>query len=330
VDLRAIPEESYGAALYYFTGSKAHNIATRKLALARKLKINEYGVFRGAKRVAGRTEEELFQVLGLAYIPPELREDRGEIAAARERRLPTLIILRDIRGDLHSHTDATDGRDSLAEMAAAAQAHGYGYLAITDHSRQVSVAHGMDKKRLLAQIKAIDKLNAAFKGFRLLKSLEVDILEDGSLDMPDMVLKELDLVVGAIHYKQYLPAAKQTARLLKAMDNRYFNILAHPTGRLINERQPMDYDLERVMRGAKQRGCCLEVDSQPDRLDLDDVHCKLAKDVGVRLAISSDAHSTDGLGLMRFGVDQARRGWLEPADVLNTLSLEKLLQTLRR
>lgn len=330
VDLRVVPEVSYGAALYYFTGSKSHNIATRKLAMAKKLKINEYGVYRGEKRVAGRTEEDLFSTLGLAYIPPELREDRGEIEAARKGRLPELVALKDIRGDLHSHTEETDGRDSLEEMAAEAGALGYEYLAVTDHSRRVSVARGMDKRRLLAQIAAIDKLNGKLKGLRLLKSVEVDILEDGSLDMPDEVLKELDLVVAAVHYKQDLPGAKQTRRLLKAMDNPYFSILAHPSGRLINQRLPMDYDFERVLRGAKEHGCFLEVDSQPERLDLDDMHCKLAKEMGVKIAISSDAHSTDGLGLMRFGVDQARRGWLEAGDVLNTLPLEKLLRTLKR
>jgi DNA polymerase (family X) len=330
VDLRAVPKESYGAALYYFTGSKDHNIAVRKLAVAKGLKINEYGVYRGDKRVAGRSEEDLFGILGLTYVPPELRENRGEIDAARRNRLPKLVTLEDIRGDLHSHTNATDGQDSLAEMAAAAKARDYEYLAVTDHSRHVTVAHGMDKKRLLAQIRAIDKLNARFRGFRLLKSSEVDILEDGSLDMPDEVLKELDLVVAAVHYKLDLPAARQTRRLLDAMDNRYLNIIAHPSGRLINERPPMDYDFERVLRGAKERGCCLEVDSQPERLDLDDVHCKLAKEMGLKLVISSDAHSTDGLGLIRFGVDQARRGWLEPADVLNTLPLEKLLRALKR
>jgi len=332
VDLRVVPEVSYGAALYYFTGSKAHNIATRTLAMAmaKKLKINEYGVYRGEKRVAGRTEQELFHALKMAYIPPELREDRGEIEAARKGRLPELITLKDIRGDLHSHTHETDGRDSLEQMATAAKARGYEYLAVTDHSRHVTVARGMDKRRLQAQIAAIDKLNGKLKGFRLLKSVEVDILEDGSLDMPDDVLKELDLVVAAVHYKLDLPDAKQTRRLLKAMDNRYFSILAHPSGRLINARPPMDYDFERVVRGAKEHGCYLEVDSQPDRLDLDDVHCKLAKEMGVKIAVSSDAHSADGLGMMRFGVDQARRGWLEAGDVLNTLPLAKLLQTLRR
>lgn len=330
VDLRVVPEESYGAALYYFTGSKAHNIAVRKLAAGRKLKINEYGVYRGAKRIAGRSETDLFRTLGMEYVPPELRENRGEIEAARKGRLPDLVDLDDIRGDLHSHTRETDGRDSLEKMAAAAKARGYEYLAVTDHSRHVTVAHGMDARRLFAQVAAIDRLNARLKGLRLLKSVEVDILDDGRLDMPDAVLKELDLVVGAVHYKFDLPRARQTRRLLNAMDNRYLNILAHPSGRLIGARAPMDYDFERVLRGAKERRCYLEVDSQPERLDLDDVHCKLAKDMGVKVSISSDAHSAGGLALMRFGVDQARRGWLEPGDVLNTLPLHRLLAALKR
>ena len=330
VDLRVIPAESYGAALYYFTGSKAHNIAVRKIAVGRKLKINEYGVYRGEKRIAGRSEEEVFRCVGLPYIPPELREDRGEIAAAARKRLPALVTLADIRGDLHSHTNATDGHAPLKEMAEAARELGYEYLAVTDHSKRLTVARGMDKQRLLAQVEAIDKLNAKLKGFRVLKSMEVDILEDGSLDMPDDALKELDLVVGAVHSKFDLPVKQQTRRLIRAMDNRRLTIIAHPSGRLINEREPMAMDMEQVFRAAKQRGCCLEVNGQPDRLDLDDVHCKLAKDMGLKLVISSDAHSTDGLKAMRFGVDQARRGWLEPADVLNTLPLGRLLTVLKR
>ena len=330
VDLRVVPEISYGAALYYFTGSKAHNIAVRKLAVARKLKINEYGVYRGERRIAGRTEKEVFRSVGLPYIEPELREDRGEIQAARRGRLPKLITLSDLRGDLHSHTDATDGRDTLEEMAHAAQALGYEYLAVTDHSKHVSVAHGLDRKRLAAQLKAIDALNAKLRDFRLLKSMEVDILDDGSLDMPDEILADLDLVVAAVHYKLDMPRTKQMARILRAMDNPHLSILAHPSGRLINERSPMDLDMERILRHAKAAGCCLEVNAQPERLDLDDVHCKLAKEMGVKLAIASDAHSTDGLGLIRHGVDQARRGWLEPEDVVNTLPLRKLLSALKR
>ena len=330
VDLRAVPRESYGAALYYFTGSKEHNIAVRRLAVARKLKINEYGVYRGVRRIAGRSETEIFRSVGLPYIPPELRENRGEIAAAQQQRLPQLVTLADIHGDLHSHTNATDGNASLKQMATAAQALGYHYLAITDHSRRLSVAHGLDRRRLLVELDAIDKLNNGYRDFRLLKSMEVDILEDGSLDMPDEVLQRLDLVVGAVHSGFTLSRRRQTERLVHAMHKRYFNILAHPSGRLIGEREPMGFDMQKVMDAAKQYGCYLEINSQPQRLDLNDIYCKAAKDLGLKLVISSDAHSTDGLKLMRFGVDQARRGWLEPDDVLNTLSLERLLAALKR
>ena len=330
VDVRVVPRESYGAALYYFTGSKEHNIAVRRLAVARKLKINEYGVYRGQRRIAGRNEDEVFRSVGLPYIPPELRENRGEIAAAQHQRLPQLVRLADIRGDLHSHTNASDGHASLRQMAEAARALGYRYLAITDHSRRLTIAHGLDRRRLLTQLDAIDKLNSGFRNFRLLKSMEVDILEGGSLDMPDEVLRRLDLVVGAVHSKFSLMRRQQTERLIRAMDNRYFNILAHPSGRLIGERQPMDIDMQKLMRAAKQRGCYLEINAQPQRLDLNDIYCKTAKDLGLKLVISSDAHSTDDLKLMRFGVDQARRGWLEPGDVLNTLDLDRLLATLKR
>ena len=330
VDVRVVPRESYGAALYYFTGSKEHNIAVRRLALARKLKINEYGVYRGQRRIAGRNEDEVFRSVGLAYIPPELRENRGEIAAAQHQRLPQLVRLADIRGDLHSHTEASDGHASLRQMAEAGRALGYQYLAITDHSRRLTIAHGLDRRRLLAQLDAIDKLNSRYRNFRLLKSVEVDILEDGSLDMPDEVLRRLDLVVGAVHSKFNLARRSQTERLVRAMQSRYFNILAHPTGRLIGEREPMDIDMQKVMRAAKQCGCYLEINAQPQRLDLNDMYCKTAKDLGLKLVISSDAHCTDDLKLMRFGVDQARRGWLESGNVLNAQDLETLLAGLKR
>ncbi|HEX6550454.1 MAG TPA: DNA polymerase/3'-5' exonuclease PolX [Gammaproteobacteria bacterium] len=330
VDLRVVPAVSRGAALYYFTGSKAHNIAVRKIAVQAGLKINEYGVFRGDQRIAGRTEQDVFAAVNLPWIEPELRENRGEIEAAQHGTLPKLITLSDIRGDLHCHTRETDGEDTLQDMARAAQAHDYAYLAITDHSRRVSVAHGMDSKRLMAQIRAIDKLNAGLENFRLLKSVEVDILEDGRLDMPDRILKQLDLVVGAVHYKLDLPRSKQMSRLLRAMDNRYLSILAHPTGRLINSRAPMDLDMEKLLLAAREQECAMEINAQPERLDLDDIHCKLARDTGVKLVISSDAHSSHGLDGIRFGVDQARRGWLNASQVLNTLPVDKLLAALRR
>ena len=330
VDLRVVPEASYGAALCYFTGSKAHNIALRQIAIDHGLKLNEYGLFKGTRRLAGRTEEELYQRLGLALPPPELREDQGEIDAARGGKLPSLVAVDHIRGDLHVHTTATDGRASLRDMVQAARARHYRYIAITDHSRRVAMAHGLDPKRLTRQIDEIDQLNDQLSEITVLKSIEVDILEDGSLDLPDSVLRRLDLVVGAIHSHLDFPQGKQTERLLRAMDNRYLNIIAHPTGRLINERPASAVDMERVMRGAVARGCYLEVNAQPDRLDLTDVHCRLAKQLGLKVAISTDAHATVELDFMRFGVDQARRGWLEPEDVLNTRPLSELRTILRQ
>ncbi|MFC2968259.1 DNA polymerase/3'-5' exonuclease PolX [Acidimangrovimonas pyrenivorans] len=330
VDLRVVAPESWGAALFYFTGSKAHNIACRKRAIARGLKLNEYGLFSGKSSVAGKTEADVYAAIGLPYILPELREDRGEIAAAEAGRLPDLIAPGDIRGDLHAHTEASDGHDTLADMAAAAQARGYGYLAITDHSPSARVAHGLDARRLAVQRDEIDRLNAGFKGFRLLKSSEVDILEDGRLDFPDAVLAELDLVVAAVHSGFNLSEAAQTGRLLKAMDNRHVSILAHPTGRLINERRAYAVDFERLARGAAERGCALELNANPLRLDLDDRQCRIARDAGVKIAISTDAHSVAGLEVMRFGIDQARRGWLEAGDVLNTRDWPALEPLLRR
>ncbi|MDH7513389.1 MAG: DNA polymerase/3'-5' exonuclease PolX [Clostridiales bacterium] len=330
VDLRVVPEASYGAALLYFTGSKAHNIAIRKIAQKKKLKINEYGVFRGEKRIAGRTEKDVYKQVGLPWIEPELREDRGEVEAAQEKRLPRLVRLEDIRGDLHVHTTWSDGRSSLEDMAEAAKRLGYEYLAVSDHSKHVTVAHGLDEKRLSQQIKEIDRLNGKLKGLRLLKSIELDILESGSLDLPDRVLEDLDLVICSVHSKFNLSREKQTERIIRAMDNPHVHIFCHPTGRLINERRPYEVDLERVMNAAKERGCHLELNAHPDRLDLDDVECKRAKEIGLKVAIATDAHSLDDLRFMRFGVGQARRGWLEPEDVLNTKSWEELEGFLKR
>jgi DNA polymerase (family 10) len=318
VDLRVVPEESYGAALHYFTGSKAHNIAVRKLGQAKGLKINEYGVFRGEKRIGGRTEEEIFAAVGLPFIEPELREDRGEIEAALKGRLPKLVTLKDVKGDLHVHTKASDGKSSLKEMAEAAKALGYEYLAISDHTKHATVARGLDEERLSAQLDEIDRLNDLLDGILLLKSSEVDILADGRLDLPDRILKRLDFTVCAIHYKFDLDAKAQTERVLRAMDDRYCTILAHPTGRLLGERAAYPIELDRIMEGAKARGCFLELNAHPARLDLDDVHCKQAKEMGLKIAISTDSHSAAGLNAMRFGIGQARRGWLEARDVLNT------------
>jgi DNA polymerase (family 10) len=330
VDLRVVPGVSYGAALLYFTGSKAHNIALRKLAIKRGYKLNEYGLYKGDERVAGATETAVYKKLGLPSIEPELREQRGEIEAARKGRLPKLVSRDDIRGDLHCHTRATDGRDSLEAMVTAARKLGYEYLAITDHSRHLTVAHGLDRKRLLEQIRRIDKLNAQQDDIVVLRSIEVDILEDGRLDLPDSVLGRLDLVVGAVHYKFNLGRKQQTERIIRAMDNPHFNILAHPGGRLLNRRPPLDVDMERLMQAASERGCFLELNAQPARLDLTDSDCLLARDLHVKVALSTDAHSTDQLDYMRFAVGQARRGWLEAGDVLNTRGLGELRKLLRR
>jgi DNA polymerase (family 10) len=330
VDLRVLPQVSYGAALHYFTGSKTHNIAVRKLGVKKKLKINEYGVFKGKKRIAGKTEKEVFSQVDLPYIEPELRENWGEVEAALKGRLPHLIALDDLRGDLHAHTEETDGHASLKDMAYAAKERGYDYLAITEHSKKVTMAHGLNAERLTEQIKRIESLNAKLKGMVVLKGIEVDILEDGSLDLPDEILKELDLTVCSIHYHRKLSRKKMTERVIRAMDNPYFNIFAHPTGRLINERKPYEIDLEQIMEAAKERGCFLEINAHPDRLDLSDRHCKMAKDMGLKLAISTDAHSIVDLDFIRYGVDQARRGWLEPEDVINTRSLKDLKSVLKR
>ena len=329
VDLRVVPAHSLGAALHYFTGSKAHNIQIRRLGQQRGLKINEYGVFKGEHAIAGESEESVFASVGLHFIPPELRENRGEIAAAREGRLPRLIERRDLHGDLHCHTRASDGHADMETMAIAAREAGLEYLAITDHSRHLSVAHGLDEKRLLQQIEEIDRLNERLHGITLLKGIEVDILEDGSLDLPDSVLAQLDLVVGAVHDHFGLSEKKQTARILRAMEQKYFTIFAHPSGRLLLKREAYAVDMPRVVEAARERGCFLELNAQPLRLDLKDTHCRLARERGVLLSINSDSHGPGGFGNLVCGINQARRGWLEKDDVLNTLPLSKLRKRLR-
>ncbi len=281
VDLRVVEEKSFGAALNYFTGSKEHNIAIRRLGQQRGLKINEYGVFRGEEYVAGRTEEEVYAAVDLPLIPPELREDKGEIEAAQKGALPKLLELKMLRGDLHMHTSASDGQNTIEEMAAAARAKGYEYIAITDHSKRLTVARGLDARRLREQMEEIDRLNEKLKGITILKGIEVDILEDGTLDLPDDVLRELDIVIGAIHSHFNLPEAKQTARILKAMDHPCFSILAHPSGRLLLEREAYAVDMERILKHAKERGCAMELNSHPVRLDLDDSYCRVARALGV-------------------------------------------------
>ncbi len=330
VDLRVVAPESFGAALLYFTGSKSHNIHLRRMAMDRGLKINEYGVFEGQERISGQAEEGIYELFDLPLIPPELREDRGEIKAAQDDALPQLITLDDMRGDLQMHTQSSDGHATLEEMAHTAQDLGYAYIAITDHSAYVAVTQGLDAEGLAEQIEAIDRLNDELEGLVVLKSIEVDILEDGSLDLPDDSLQRLDLVICSVHSKFDLAREKQTERIIRAMDNPYFTILAHPTGRRIGERAPYDVDMERVMEAALERGCFLEINAYPDRLDLNDVYAKMAKDMGLKLSISTDAHRTGELNYMRYGVGQARRGWLEAQDVLNTRSLSDLRALLKR
>ena len=330
VDLRAVAEECYGAALLYFTGSKAHNIALRGIANDHKWKLNEYGLFSGKRRIAGVSEEEVYKKLRLAYIPPEMREDRGEVALAKAKKIPKLVGVADICGDLHCHSNWTDGTAPIAEMAAVAKAHGYQYIALTDHSRRVSMAHGLDPARVTRQIREVEKLNAKLRNFIILKGIEVDILKDGTLDLPDSTLAKLDVVVASVHSFFDLPREAQTDRVIRAMENRYVHIIGHPTGRLIGEREPFEIDMDRVLSAAAAFKCYLEINSQPERLDLNDLHAHAAKSKGVKLAISTDSHSTNSFDYIRFGIDQARRAWLTRDDVINTRSLTALRKLLKR
>lgn len=330
VDLRVIPKASWGAAMHYFTGSRAHNIAGRRRAQDRDLKLNEYGLFDGETRVAGDTEEEVYDRIGLPWIAPVLREDRGEIAAAEKGELPELVTLDDLKGDLHCHSDASDGKNTLREMAEAAQERGYDYLAITDHSKGQTQAGGLSEGDLDAQIESIAALNDRFDGFRLLAGCEVDILEDGTLDFPDDLLERLDLVVASVHSHFDLGEEAQTERILRAMDNPRVHVIGHPTGRQIGQRKGIALDMERIVKAAADRGCALELNANPIRLDLSDVHCRMAADHGVKIALSTDAHSTGGLGNIRYGVDQARRGWLSADDILNTRGWSALSALLAR
>jgi DNA polymerase (family 10) len=318
VDLRVVPAESFGAALQYFTGSKQHNVILRGRAKARGLKINEYGVFHDEKYVAGRTEEEVYATLDLPCFPPELREARREFEWADAGELPALIEEDQIQGDLHMHTTATDGRATLAEMADAAKARGLKYVAITDHSKRVTMANGLDATRLRRQWTEIDKLNERLKGFVVLKGVEVDILEKGGLDLDDDVLAEADWVVASVHYGQNQPREQITRRILDAIANPYVSAIAHPTGRLINHRKPYEVDLTTVFQAAHEHRKLLELNAHPQRLDLDDVACAAAKQHGVPIVISTDAHSIDGLDKLRYGILQARRAGLTKADVANT------------
>ena len=331
VDVRLLPPSQAGAALLYFTGSKEHNVSLRSRALKMGYTLNEYALSRlkDEKPVAGRTEEEIYKKLGLAWIPPELRENSGEIEAAEKGRLPNLVTRQEIRGDLQMHTTASDGKNSILEMARAAKALGHEYIAITDHSKAVTVANGLDEKRMRAHIQAIRAAQTEIEGIRLLVSCEVDILKDGSLDLAEDVLAQLDVVLCSIHSYMNLDRAAMTERMVAALENPYVQIIAHPTGRLLLRRDGFEYDMERILTLARERGVAMECNSYPDRLDLRDTHLRMAKDRGVKIVISTDAHSTANLSLIEYGVRTARRGWLEPADVLNTLPCDKLLAALR-
>ncbi len=331
VDVRMLAKENFGAALLYFTGSKAHNVGLRGRALDMGWTLNEYALttVKGGKVVAGKTEEEIYAKLGLDYIEPELREMTGEIEAAEAHKLPQLIQLTDIRGDLQMHTTASDGRNSIEEMGEAAKKLGYEYIALTDHSKAVTVANGMDDKRTLAQIKKIRAAQERVPGIRLLAGIEVDILKNGSLDLSNEVLAQLDVVVASIHSFMNLDREAMTDRILAAIENPYTQILAHPTGRLLLRRESFEYDMEKILNAAKKNGVAVECNAYPDRLDLNDVHLRMARERGVKVVISTDAHSTTHFRMMKYGVITARRGWLEKKHVLNTLPLKEFLAALR-
>jgi DNA polymerase (family 10) len=329
LDLRVVPADSFGAALNYFTGSKAHNVVLRRLAQEKHLKLNEYGVFRGETAIAGRTEEEVYAALGLAYIPPELREDTGEVDAAAAGRLPELIDYDDVRGDLQTQTTWTDGANSIEEMVAEAQKLGLEYLAITDHTRSLAMTGGSDEKKLRQQMAAIDKLNKRLTGITVLKGAEVNINKDGTLDIDDETLALLDVVGVAVHSHFNLSREEQTRRVIRAMENPHADILFHPTGRVLQKREPYDLDIDAVIAAAKRTGTVLEIDAYPDRLDLKDEHVRKTVAAGVPLVIDTDAHSVNHLHYLHFGVATARRGWATKADVLNTLPLGKFLGRLK-
>ena len=331
VDLRVVEADSFGAALQYFTGSKQHNIELREMAVRAGLKINEYGVFKepDGKKIAGRTETEVYRALGLPFIPPELREDAGEIEAARQGRLPELVKIGDIRGDLHVHTKWSDGSHDLDTLVRAAREKGYEYLAITDHTKGLGIAHGLDEVRLAEQVKLIDAENRRHTGFRVLKGTEVDIRSDGSLDLPDDVLAGLDIVVASVHSGFKQPQEQITKRLLAAIQNPCVSIIAHPTGRLIGERDAYAVDMEAILKEAARYGVAMEINTYPLRLDLNDLHVRMAREYGVPLVINTDAHVTSQFDTMIYGVSVARRGWAEKKDILNTLPYEQLIERLK-
>ncbi len=332
VDVRVLDPKNYGAALQYFTGSKEHNIALRTLAVKKGYKISEYGLFdkRSGRRLAGEREEDIYRILGLSYIEPELRENQGEIEAAKADRLPRLIEESEIRGDLHIHSNWSDGSASIEKIVEAARRRGWEYVAICDHSKSLKIAGGLSDEELREEMEEIRNLNKKLKGFRVLAGIEVDILKDGTLDYPDELLKELDFVVAAIHSGFKQSREEVTKRIVKACENRWVDVIAHPTGRLLGERAPYEVDLDRVIEIAKETGTYLEINAYPKRLDLNDVHSRKAKEAGVSISIGTDAHTLDQLDYMTIALTAARRGWLEKEDVLNTLPIDKLLKKLKR
>jgi DNA polymerase (family X) len=332
VDVRALPRDTYGAAMQYFTGSKEHNVSVRTRAVKMGFKLSEYGLFRAddGSRLASETEEEIYRTLGLAWIPPELRENSGEIEAAAEGLIPELIELGDIRGDIHMHTTETDGRASLEEMAEAAKRMGYEYVAITDHSKAIAMANGLDEKRVVAFARHVRELNQNGLGIRVFSGLECDIMKDGALDLANDALAELDLVIGSVHSHMNLESAEMTDRLLRALECPHLRILGHPTGRLLMQREPFPFDFERIVSEAVKRNVWLEINASPERLDLNGTLVRTAKSRGAKFTISTDAHHPKHLHNMWYGVVTARRGWLGPEDVLNTRSVEKFQQAIRR
>lgn len=324
VDLRVVEEDAYGSALQYFTGSKAHNIHLRELAKKKGLKISEYGIFKGEKKIGGKKEDDIYKTLEMDWVPPELREDRGEVEAAQAGELPKLIELKDIKGDLHVHSNWSDGHSTFKEIAEHAKKRGYSYVVVSDHTKTLKIANGLTEERLLKEIDEIDKLNKTLSGITLLRATEVDILSDGSLDMSDKVLSRLDIVVASVHSGFKQPKEKITKRILRAVENPYVTIIGHPTGRVITSREGYDVDLERVMDACAKTGTAMELNAYYDRLDLNDINCKMAKEAGVRIAISTDTHHIEQLWMMELGIGTARRGWLETRDVINSWPLEKL------
>ena len=332
VDLRVVEPDCFGAALLYFTGSKQHNIRVRELAQRKGLKVSEYGVFneKTNRRVAGKTEAEVYRAVGLPFIPPELREDGGEIEAALEGRLPTLVSLADIRGDLQMHSTWSDGAHPLAELAGGVRAKGYQYMAVTDHSKSATVAGGMKDEQVHQMIAEVRALNKKMKGFRVLAGCEVDILGDGTLDFSDAILRQLDLVLVSVHSRFKMSREEMTARIVRAVQHPLVHLLGHPTGRLIGERAAYEVDMEAVLTAARAAGIAVEINASPSRLDLNDLHARRAKDLGIPIAINTDAHTIGQLDNMRFGVSVARRGWLTPKDVVNTWPEKQLVAWLER